>query len=541
MGTKGCNHLLSLKSSSQSCSGGNDNNNFIVDSYAFLHQNFIKPRFSVNKSLHKNIDLDSGHDGNTNSLSVSCMEQFHKAKAEVAKCCKCDDYSLRLYACLQCVFFGCFEKKHIQEHAKAHKHYLAMDMSYGAVYCHRCKDHIYDDDLDRVAGVSSGFFGKLIDLLSLNIWVIFVGCWTPDPCEIELLHSNPKRRKIENDSSVGLRGLINLGNTCFMSCIVQALTHTPLLRDFFLSDKHNCQMMTHSQQCLVCELSRLFQEFYSGLKTPHIPYRLLHLVWTHARHLAGYEQQDAHEFFIAILDLVHQHCKGSNGATSNNTNGCNCIIDQIFTGCLQSDVTCQECHNISTTIDPFWDISLDLGVGQNLRNGGMLSPSYTEPTSLSDCLKRFTRSEHLGSFAKIRCSQCSLHRESTKQLSMKKLPLVCCFHLKRFEHSIGFHKKINTLISFTEELDMTPFMSDSRTNDLGECIVTDDQRYRYTLFAVVNHIGNIESGHYINYIKQGKSSWFKCDDHLITKTTLQEVLNSEGYLLFYHKKVLEYQ
>ena len=80
MGTKGCNHLLSLKSSSQSCSGGNDNNNFIVDSYAFLHQNFIKPRFSVNKSLHKNIDLDSGHDGNTNSLSVSCMEQFNKAK-----------------------------------------------------------------------------------------------------------------------------------------------------------------------------------------------------------------------------------------------------------------------------------------------------------------------------------------------------------------------------------------------------------------------------------------------------------------------------
>lgn len=52
--------------------------------------------------------------------------------------------------------------------------------------------------------------------------------------------------------------------------------------------------------------------------------------------------------------------------------------------------------------------------------------------------------------------------------------------------------------------------------------------FRYTLFAVVNHIGNLESGHYINYIKQGQSSWFKCDDHLITKSTLEEVLNSEG-------------
>ena len=46
------------------------------------------------------------------------------------------------------------------------------------------------------------------------------------------------------------------------------------------------------------------------MRTPHTPYRLLHLVWTHARHLAGYEQQDAHEFLIAALDVLHQHCKG---------------------------------------------------------------------------------------------------------------------------------------------------------------------------------------------------------------------------------------
>lgn len=33
-------------------------------------------------------------------------------------------------------------------------------------------------------------------------------------------------------------------------------------------------------------------------------------MWTHARHLAGYEQQDAHEFLIAALDVLHRHCKG---------------------------------------------------------------------------------------------------------------------------------------------------------------------------------------------------------------------------------------
>lgn len=51
-----------------------------------------------------------------------------------------------------------------------------------------------------------------------------------------------------------------MGNTCFMNCIVQALTHTPLLRDFFLSDRHICQFQDEPGRCLVCEISRLFQE-----------------------------------------------------------------------------------------------------------------------------------------------------------------------------------------------------------------------------------------------------------------------------------------
>lgn len=89
-------------------------------------------------------------------------------------------------------------------------------------------------------------------------------------------------------------------------------------------------------------------------------------MWTHAstRHLAGYEQQDAHEFLIATLNLLHNHCKGfiafsffclnaalavptlrspamTSGASEQGR--CACIIHQIFTGGLQSDVICQSC------------------------------------------------------------------------------------------------------------------------------------------------------------------------------------------------------
>lgn len=130
-----------------------------------------------------------------------------------------------------------------------------------------------------------------------------------------------------------------------MNCIVQALIHTPLLRDYFLSERHECSAKS-SQRCLVCEVAKLFQEFYSGSRGPLSLHRLLHLIWNHARHLAGYEQQDAHEFFIATLDVLHRHCKNAinemakeTAAATNSTaqpadaaaspTQCNCIIDQV--------------------------------------------------------------------------------------------------------------------------------------------------------------------------------------------------------------------
>ncbi|XP_037133451.1 ubiquitin carboxyl-terminal hydrolase 22 isoform X2 [Syngnathus acus] len=401
--------------------------------------------------------------------------ETRKRKAKSCICHMCGAHLSRLHSCLYCVFFACFAKKHIHEHAKSKRHNL------------------------------------------------------------------------------GLRGLINLGNTCFMNCIVQALTHTPLLRDFFLSDRHKCEMQSNS--CLVCEMSQLFQEFYSGHRSPHIPFRLLHLVWTHARHLAGYEQQDAHEFLIAALDVLHRHCKDDNGKKANNPNHCNCIIDQIFTGGLQSDVTCQVCHGVSTTIDPFWDISLDLpgsstpfwplspgGGGGSTLNG---ESHATGATTLTDCLRRFTRPEHLGSSAKIKCSGCHSYQESTKQLTMKKLPIVACFHLKRFEHSAKLRRKITTYVSFPLELDMTPFMASSKESRMNgqyqQTVEPFNDDNKYSLFAVVNHQGTLESGHYTTFIRQHKDQWFKCDDAIITKASMEAVLDSEGYLLFYHKQFLEYE
>ncbi|XP_066291347.1 ubiquitin carboxyl-terminal hydrolase 22-like isoform X1 [Branchiostoma lanceolatum] len=479
-----------------------------------------------------------------------------RLKAQSCICHDCGTTADRLHCCLDCVYFGCYGNQHIQEHAKSHRHHLALDLSYGVLLCGTCGDYVYDEDVNKVLHEEKY---RATQGTHANGTV----AWQPSSNELNLLQHNPKRRKITHNSTIGLRGLINLGNTCFMNCIVQALMHTPFLRDFFLSDKHECLMIQSQNHCLVCEMSRLFQEFYSGCRSPHVPFKLLHLVWTHARHLAGYEQQDAHEFFIAALDVLHRHCKGDTDHTNHhNPHHCNCIIDQVFTGGLQSDVTCQACLGVSTTVDPFWDISLDLGThlaqadSQDILTAGFLTAgasaitngiSYTS-TSLTDCLKRFTRPEHLGSSAKIKCSHCHSYQESTKQLTMKKLPVVACFHLKRFEHSTKFRRKISTFVSFPVELDLTPFMA-HRRNGLdtfsispGEmCPTPASNENRYSLFAVVNHRGSIDSGHYTCFIRQHRDQWFRCEDDIITKATVADVVNSEGYLLFYHKQLVEYE
>lgn len=55
-------------------------------------------------------------------------------------------------------------------------------------------------------------------------------------------------------------------------------------------------------------------------------------------------------FLITVCICLHScpalviHQGDDNGKKANNPNHCNCIIDQIFTGGLQSDVTCQVCQ-----------------------------------------------------------------------------------------------------------------------------------------------------------------------------------------------------
>ena len=490
-----------------------------------------------------------------------CSAPDRRRRAYSGVCGVCRERN-RLHVCLLCVHLACHSptRSHIFAHSNTSDHPITVDLSYGQLLCVHCQDYIYD------AG-----FAKILHRLSNNarqdIGLPAVPHpWEPSKEEIEILKQNPKRRKISSTLTVGLRGLVNLGNTCFMSSILQALVHTPVIRNYSLSENHRCGQ--DSPACCFCEVRSIIQEFYSGNQQPFIPSRLLHLVWKNAKHLAGYEQQDAHEFFISLLDIMHTHLVRSNNSedtqapSSSNSNSsssssapttnCPCIIHKVFTGQLQSDITCQRCNKSRTTTDPFWDISLDL----HNENGSQLT--------LIDCLRRFTKPEKLTG-AKIECNECHAFEEDmwSKQLTFKQLPIVLSFHLKRFHgNANGSHRKISDPVSFPTDLDLKPFITTTAaiSSTSSECSSTSSSTappppptqltpaaealsnysYSYSLFAVVSHTGPaIDKGHYVSYIRQN-NDWFKCDDHLVTPVKVDDVLQADGYVLFYTKKNIDY-
>ncbi|KAK6116890.1 hypothetical protein DH2020_049381 [Rehmannia glutinosa] len=417
------------------------------------------------------------------------------------RCSFCSGHHGRLFMCLICSSVNCCtnpESNHALLHTKSFvSHEIAIDMERAELYCCVCCDQVYDPDFDRAVvckhlmglnGLVGGGDLRLNKRKRLDFG-----------CDLDLKSSKRMvlRRKQRSKSCVplGLRGLNNLGNTCFMNSVLQALIHAPPLRDYFLSDRHNhesCRKGASSvdQLCLPCDMDVIFSNVFSGERTPYSPAKFLYSWWQHSENLASYEQQDAHEFFISMLDRIHEKLGKASPAIKENGD-CQCIAHRVFSGLLRSDVTCTSCGFTSSTFDPCMDISLDLDTDGPFPKNLASKPNKTLiSSSLAGCLDRFTRPEKLGSDQKLYCENCHEKHDALKQMSLKKLPL-------------------------GEETDVST---------------------EFEVFAVVTHSGMLESGHYVTYLRL-RNQWYKCDDAWITEVDEEVVRGSQCYLIFYAQRV----
>ncbi|KAK9449116.1 uncharacterized protein V1518DRAFT_394058 [Limtongia smithiae] len=425
---------------------------------------------------------------------------------QLRRCKTCGDMLTTTMFCLQCPYVGCLKHKHAEIHASETNHIFGIDSRLGNIFCFVCKDYVYNYTFEKIR------------------------CDVIDKYSSHKLRKSPKTRRdltpdesglLEKYSVVppckaqsGLRGFQNMGATCFISVILQSLIHNPIIRNDFLSGGHNCQQC-YRENCLSCRIDEIFTEFFSSpVTTGFGPTQLLMTAWKTQRSLAGYSEQDAHEFFQFILDQLHATSTTQPAQLHDSGSGadCNCIVHRTFCGQLRSDIMCPNCNNITMTVDPFMDLSLEL----RDRKGPSAS---ARGLTLQECLEKFTSPERLET--KYRCSFCQTSQVVTKQLKIRRLPLVLSIQLKRFEHALKSNK-IDDHVHFPVELDMTPYTTH-----------TSDKRYIYELFGVVCHQGKINTGHYTCSMKTREGLWFNFDDAMVTLSSEKQVLASRAYLFFY--------
>jgi ubiquitin carboxyl-terminal hydrolase 8 len=254
-----------------------------------------------------------------------------------------------------------------------------------------------------------------------------------------------------------------------------------------------------------------------------------------APRFSGEEQHDAQEFLISLLDGIHEDlnrvkhrvsitdkdCNGTNDdsdaieAWENYLKRNKSVIVDLFQGQYRSMCTCKQCGYRSVRFEPFMFLSLPIDVTCK---------------TLEDCLSLFTAEEELTGPDKWYCIDCKEPTEAAKKTDIWVLPPVLVVHLKRFKYGNdgGHETKINTSLKYPiAGWNLSTFVR-SRNGDFP----------LYELYAMANHIGKPDDGHYTAYaVNRFDEQWYEFDDNLYSVidpvSTFAE--SSSPYVLFFNR------
>jgi ubiquitin C-terminal hydrolase len=240
------------------------------------------------------------------------------------------------------------------------------------------------------------------------------------------------------------------------------------------------------------------------------PYNLIDIIKRDNIMFRNAQHQDAHEFLNFLINNVLESMKRYNKED---------LITDIFEGELTSETKCLTCDNSSYRNEKFLDLSIDL----------------ESDSSITNCLKMFSKNEMLNENNKFYCENCYSYQEAARTIKIRKIPKILAFHLKRFKYSekLGRLVKLFYRVEYVKTLRICNTTKDS---------IQPDKLYE--LYGVIVHIGGGPyHGHYVSLVKTELYGWLLFDDETIEKIDEEFVFKffgdgaglSTAYLLFYRE------
>ncbi|EPY18313.1 ubiquitin thiolesterase [Strigomonas culicis] len=339
--------------------------------------------------------------------------------------------------------------------------------------------------------------------------------------------------KILNNTVFSRRGLVNLGNTCYMNSVMQVLNATALANTF-LANEYMDQLpnkegkysrVVNAFAYIIRELRRVGCDFAVSCSPFKKAIGDIYEPFDNSR------QQDANEFLRVLLDALHTGMNvNANNKTPleeiDNTKGTDDALARaywwqyaqrnssfIVDTCgfqERSLLTCPQCGYQTRSFSATFGVEIpipNLGTSQNIEN----------------CLTHYCRQEVLDNSSMYLCAGCKKKVNATKQLQFHTTPQVLFITLKRFRTYGDFSTaaKVNDPILFGEHLDLKPFMS------------SEFSKTKYRLVGVVNHQGNMHGGHYTADAVGEDGAWFRFSDDVVQYATQPDACLA--YILCYQR------
>eukprot|EP00756_Hemistasia_phaeocysticola_P015136 Hpha_TRINITY_DN15389_c2_g3::TRINITY_DN15389_c2_g3_i13::g.87589::m.87589/K11839/USP8, UBP5; ubiquitin carboxyl-terminal hydrolase 8 len=290
------------------------------------------------------------------------------------------------------------------------------------------------------------------------------------------------------------RGIVNLGNTCYMNSVLQALHATPLV-----TDVHQQRYQVNPNNPLgfqgrIADAYRYVvgQFHLARLQFSISPSKFKEVISQRNPTFEGFSQQDASEFLRTLLGGLHDdlnvavqfktrpvpqivdHPSKTDDELAGEARACyatnnSSLVDDHFAFVERSSLHCPQCRHTARNFIVTQSLELPIPRG--------------DVVSLDQCLTKYTEPERLDEDAKWTCSGCGKKVRAEKRLSLHDAPRVLVLMLKRFRSFGDLTDKVTSGVVFPPVVDLSPYVASS-----GPA--------KYDVVGIVNHEGGLGGGHY---------------------------------------------